>query len=44
MLDRIRIANSRIVLVGFSQGAILVNAYLLRAPHLLAHKVQRVKR
>ncbi len=35
-LNRLGIPNSRIVLVGFSQGAILINSYLLRALQLLS--------
>lgn len=40
-LNSVGIPNSRIVLVGFSQGAILVNAYLLRAIALSSNSSSR---
>lgn len=42
-LNRTGIPNSRIVLVGFSQGAILINSYLLRALQLLSQSGAEVK-
>ncbi|KAF6767656.1 hypothetical protein PSEUBRA_006293 [Kalmanozyma brasiliensis GHG001] len=42
-LNRIGVPNSRIVLVGFSQGAILINSYLLRALQLLSQDAAQVR-
>lgn len=42
-LNEIGIPNSRIILVGFSQGAILVNSYLLRTLQLLSCSGQQAQ-
>lgn len=42
-LNKIGIPCSRIILVGFSQGAILVNSYLLRALQLLSSLQSQVR-